>query len=81
MIRLYKELCENRVSLVMDTTKFNSPSVSFIFEKNDVTYAYSYSLQSLEEMNKKNEQLIENCLLMHLSDFLRYYANGIGNRE
>jgi hypothetical protein len=74
MVRLYKALVENRVSLVMDTTKFNSPSVSFIFEKNDVTYTYSYPLKGLEEMG---DRLIEDCLLIHLSDFLRYYANGI----
>lgn len=72
MVRLYKKLIENGVVMEINPTVYTGNIVTFKFKKRDVEHNYTYPLMSLEEMSTRPD-LIENALLIHVGDFLRYY--------
>lgn len=72
MVRLYNKLIENGVNMEIEPIDYMGGAITFKLKKEDVEVCYPYPLMALEEMNTRPD-LIENALLIHVGDFLRYY--------
>ena len=78
MVRLYNKLIENGVNMEVEPIDYMGGAITFKFKKDDVEVCYPYPLMGLEEMNARPD-LIENALLIHVDDFLRYYKKMMEN--